>query len=61
MKRVAVVHEDGRVLRTYDIDLGDLDREPQVHWYFKQARDNAIADSLYSIPITETGGSDAHE
>ena len=46
MKRVAVVHEDGRVLRTYDIDLGDLDREPQVHWYFKQARDNAIADKL---------------
>ena len=46
MKRVAVVHEDGRVLRTYDIDFGDLDREPQVHWYFKQARDNAIADKL---------------
>ena len=46
MKRVVVVHEDGRVLRTYDIDLGDLDREPQVHWYFKQARDNAIADKL---------------
>jgi len=46
MKRVAVVHEDGRVLRTYDIDLGDLDREPQVHWYFKQARENAIADKL---------------
>jgi hypothetical protein len=46
MKRVVVVHEDGRVLRTYDIDLGDLDREPQVHWYFKQARENAIADKL---------------
>ena len=51
MKRVDVVHEDGRLLRTYDIDLDDLDlddldREPQVHWYFKQARDNAIADKL---------------
>ncbi len=46
MKRVAVVHEDGRVLRTYDIDFGDLDRETHVHWYFKQARDNAIADKL---------------
>ena len=46
MKKVAVVHEDGRVLRTYDIDLGDLDREPQDHWYFMQARENAIADKL---------------
>jgi hypothetical protein len=46
MKRVVVVHEDGRVLRTYDIDLGVLDREPQDHWYFMQARENAIADKL---------------
>ncbi len=46
MKRVAVVHEDGRVLRTYDIDFANLDREPQDHWYFKQARENAIADKL---------------
>ncbi len=28
MKKVAVVHEDGHVLRTYDIDFGNLDREP---------------------------------
>ncbi len=46
MKRVAVVHEDGLVLRTYDIDLGDLDREPQVHWYFEKERENAITDNL---------------
>ena len=56
MKRVAVVHEDGRVLRTYDIDLGDLDREPQVHWYFKQARENAIADKL----VTESEANRIH-
>ncbi len=46
MKRVAVVHEDGRVLRTYDIDFGKLNREPLDHWYFMQARGNAIADKL---------------
>ena len=46
MKRVAVVHEDGRVLGTYNIDFENLDREPQDHWYFKQARENAIADEL---------------
>ncbi len=46
MKRVAVVHEDGRVLRTYDIDFGNLDREPLDHWYLNQARENAIADKL---------------
>jgi len=46
MKRVVVVHEDGRVLRTYDIDFANLDREPLDHWYFKQARENAIADKL---------------
>ncbi len=45
-KRVAVVHEDGRVLRTYDIDFGNLDREPLDHWYLNQARENAIADKL---------------
>ncbi len=46
MKRVAVVHEDGRVLRAYDIDFGNLDREPQDHWYLNQARENAITDKL---------------
>ncbi len=46
MKRVDVVHEDGRLLRTYDIDLDDLDREPQVHWYLNEARERAIADKL---------------
>ncbi len=46
MKKVAVVHEDGRVLRTYDIDFGNLDREPLDHWYLNQARENAIADKL---------------
>ncbi len=45
-KRVAVVHEDGRVLRTDDIDFGNLDREPLDHWYLNQARENAIADKL---------------
>jgi hypothetical protein len=46
MKRVAVFHEDGRVLGTYSIDFANLDREPQDHWYFMQARENAIADEL---------------
>ncbi len=46
MKRVVVVHEDGRVLRTYDIDFGNLDREPLDHWYWAQARENAITDKL---------------
>ena len=52
MKRVAVVHEDGRVLRTYEINFGNLDREPQDHSYFKQARGNAIADKL--VPESES-------
>ena len=46
MKRVAVVHEDGRVLRAYDIDFGNLDREPLDQWYLNQARENAIVDKL---------------
>ncbi len=46
MKRVVVVHEDGRVLRTYNIDFANLDHEPQEHWYWAQARENAIADKL---------------
>ena len=46
MRRVAVVHQDGRVLGTYNIDFGNLDREPQDHWYFEQARENALADKL---------------
>ena len=46
MRRVAVVHKDGRVLGTYNVDFGNLDREPQYHWYFEQARENALADKL---------------
>ncbi len=46
MKRVDVVHEDGRVLRTYDIDFGNLDREPLDRWYLNEARERAIADKL---------------
>ena len=46
MKKVAVVHKDGRVLETYNIDFANLDREPQDHWYFEQARENAITDNL---------------
>ncbi len=46
MKKVAVVHEDGRVLGTYDSDFANLDHEPQDHWYFEQARENAITDNL---------------
>ncbi len=35
----AVVHEDGRVLRTYDIDFGDLDRErPAVCFKARETR-----------------------
>ncbi len=46
MKRVDVVHEDGRLLRTYDIDFGNLDREPLDRWYLNEARERAIADKL---------------
>ncbi len=46
MKKVAVVHKDGRVLETYNIDFANLDREPQDHWYFEKARENAITDNL---------------
>ena len=46
MKRVDVVHEDGRLLRTYDIDFGNLDREPLERWYLNEARERAIADKL---------------
>ena len=46
MKRVAVAYKDGRVLETYNIDFANLDREPQDHWYFEQARENAITDNL---------------
>ncbi len=46
MKRVAVIHHDGRVLRTYNIDFGNLNRELIDHWYFEKARENAIADKL---------------
>ncbi len=46
MKRVAVAYKDGRVLETYNIDFPNLDREPQDHWYFEKARENAIADKL---------------
>ncbi len=46
MKRVAVVHEDGRVLRTYEIDFAGLENAPADHWYLEQARENAIKDNL---------------
>ncbi len=46
MKRVAVAYKDGRVLGTYDIDFANLDHEPQDHWYFEKARENAINDNL---------------
>ena len=46
MKRVAVVHEDGRVLQTYNIEFAYVKYEPADRWYFEQARDNAIADKF---------------
>ncbi len=46
MKRVAVIHQDGRVLGTYNIDFANLNRELIDHWYFEKARENAIADKL---------------
>ena len=46
MKRVAVVHQDGRVLGTYEIDFAGLKNEPADHWYFEQARENTITDNL---------------
>ncbi len=46
MKRVALVHKDGRVLRTYDIDFAGVKNEPADQWYFEQAKENAITDNL---------------
>ena len=46
MKRVALIHKDGRVLRTYEIDFPGLKYVPADHWYLEQARENAIKDNL---------------
>ncbi len=44
MKKVAVIHQDSRVLWTYEIVLGGL--EPSDDEFFEQARKNAIEDKL---------------
>ncbi len=46
MKKVAVIHQDSRVLWTYEIVLGGLGLEPADEGYFEQARKNAIEDKL---------------
>jgi hypothetical protein len=46
MKRVAVIHQDGRVLWTYKINLPGFNYEPSDDEYFEQARKNAIEDKL---------------
>lgn len=44
MKNVAVIHQDGRVLWTYEIVLSGLNYEPADEELFEQARKLAIAD-----------------
>ena len=46
MKKVAVIHQDSRVLWTYEIVFSGLDYEPTDEDYFEQARKNAIDDKL---------------
>ncbi len=46
MKKVAVIHQDSRVLWTYEISFGGLDHEATDEEFFEQARKNAIADKL---------------
>ena len=46
MKKVAVVHQDSRVLWTYEIELSGLNYEPSDDEFFEQARKNAIDDKL---------------
>ena len=46
MKKVAVIHQDSRVLWTYEIELGGLNYEPSDDEFFEQARKNAIEDKL---------------
>ena len=36
MKRVALIHQDGRMLRTYEIDFAGLKNEPAEHWYLER-------------------------
>ena len=46
MKRVAVIHQDSRVMWTYDLVLGGSGLEPSDEDYFEQARKNAIEDKI---------------
>ena len=46
MKKVAVIHQDSRVLSVYEISFSGLDHEPTDEDYFEQARKNAIEDKL---------------
>ncbi len=50
MKKVAVIHQDSRVLWTYEIVLGGLGLEPTDEDYFELARKNAIEDKLVMRP-----------
>ena len=46
MKKAAVIHQDSRVLWTYEISFSGLDHEPTDEDHFEQARKNAIEDKL---------------
>ncbi len=46
MKKVAVIHQDSRVLSVYEISFSGLDHEPSDDEFFEQARKNAIKDEL---------------
>ena len=47
-----MIHQDSRVLWTYEIVFSGLDHEPTDEDYFEQARENAIEDKL--VDATET-------
>ena len=46
MKKAAVIHQDSRVLWTYEISFSGLDHEPADEDYFEKARKKAIEDKL---------------
>ncbi len=46
MKKVAVIHQDNRVLWAYEISFSGLDHEPTDEDYFDEARKNATEDKL---------------
>ena len=51
MKKVAVIHQDGRVLWTYEIELGGSGPEPSDDDYFARARSNTIEDGYVTNEV----------